>query len=96
MKEEIESVIDTFPKYHMKMLLDFNAKVGGEDIFKPTAGNGNLREISNDNRVVNFVTTKNLIVKSTIFSHRNINKFTWTYLDGKTHNQTDHILIHSS
>jgi hypothetical protein len=38
--EEVECVFDKFPKYHMKILLgDFNAKVGREDIFKPTIGN---------------------------------------------------------
>jgi hypothetical protein len=38
--EEPERVFDTFPKYHMKILLeDFNAKVGREEIFKPTTGN---------------------------------------------------------
>jgi hypothetical protein len=36
-------VFDKFPKYHMNMLLgDFSAKVGKEDIFKPTTGNANL------------------------------------------------------
>jgi hypothetical protein len=35
--EELERVFDKFPKYHTKILLgDFNAKVGREDIFKPT------------------------------------------------------------
>jgi hypothetical protein len=40
---------------------DFSAKVGREDIFKPTIGNESLHEISNDNgvRVVNFSTSKN-------------------------------------
>jgi hypothetical protein len=34
------TLIDKFPKYHMKILLgDFNAKIGREDIFKPTVGN---------------------------------------------------------
>jgi hypothetical protein len=38
--EELERVFDKFPKYHTKILLwDFNAKVGREDIFKPTIGN---------------------------------------------------------
>jgi exonuclease III len=38
--EELERVFNKFPKYHMKILLgDFNAKVGREDIFKPTIGN---------------------------------------------------------
>ncbi|PNF41471.1 hypothetical protein B7P43_G13302 [Cryptotermes secundus] len=94
--EELEHVFDKFPKYPTKILLgDFNAKVGREDIFKPTIGNESLHEISNDNgvRVVNFATSKNLTVKSTMFPHRNINKFTWASPDGKIHNQIDHILI---
>jgi hypothetical protein len=36
----------------MKILLgDFNAKVGIEEIFKPTIGNVSLQEISDDNGV---------------------------------------------
>jgi hypothetical protein len=37
---------------------DFNAKVGRDNIFKPTIANESLHEISNDNgvRVVNFAT----------------------------------------
>ena len=50
---------------------------------------------SNDNgvRLVNFATSKNLVVKSTMFPHRNIRKYTWTSPDGYTHNQIDHVLI---
>jgi hypothetical protein len=50
----------------MKILLgDFNAKAGRENIFKATIGNESLHEISNDNgvRIVNFATSKNLVVK---------------------------------
>jgi hypothetical protein len=73
--EELEHVFDKFPEYHMKILLgNFNAKVGREDIFKPTTGNESLHEISKDNGVVNFVTSKNLSVKSSMFPHRNIHK----------------------
>jgi endonuclease/exonuclease/phosphatase family metal-dependent hydrolase len=90
-----EGVFDHFPKYHTKILLgDFNAKVGREDTFKPTIGNESLHQDNNDNgvRVVNFATSKNLAIKSTMFPHQNIRKYTWTFPDGKTHNQIDHIL----
>jgi hypothetical protein len=45
----------------MKIILgDFNAKVGRENIFKPTIGKESSQEISNDNgvRVVNFAHLK--------------------------------------
>jgi hypothetical protein len=73
----------------------FNAKVGRQDIFKPIIGNENLHEASyvNGVRVVNFATSKNLIVKSTTFPHCDIYKHTWTSPDAVTHNQIDHVLI---
>jgi len=80
----------------MKMLLgDFNVKVGRGNIFKPTIGQNSLHQDSNDNgfRLVNFATSQNLVVKSTMFPHRNIHKYTWTSPDGKSHNQIDHVLI---
>jgi endonuclease/exonuclease/phosphatase family metal-dependent hydrolase len=88
---------DKFPKYHMKILLgDFNSKVNREDIFKPTIWKS-LHKIARSNEngvmVVNSATSKNLIAKITMLSHRNIHKFTSTSPDGKTHNQIDHILI---
>jgi hypothetical protein len=56
-----------------------------------TIGNESLHKISNDNgvRVVNFATSKNLIVKSARFPHCYIHKYTWTSPDGKTRNQID-------
>ena len=62
--EKLEQVFDHFPKYHTKIQLgDFNAKVGGENIFKLTNGN------DNGARIVYFATPNNLIVKSTMFPH---------------------------
>jgi hypothetical protein len=75
----------------MKILLrDFNEKLGGEDIFKPTFGNESLLQDGNDNgvRMVNFTA-----VNSTMLRHRNIHKYTWTSPGGKTHNQIHHTLI---
>jgi len=65
--EELEQVFDHFPKYHTKSLLgDLNAKLGREDIFKPTTGNECIHQDSNDNgvRIVNFATTKMYLLKA--------------------------------
>jgi hypothetical protein len=93
--EELGCVFDQFPRYDMNILLgDFNAKVGRENIFKPTIGNESLHKINNDNgvTVVNFATSKNLAVKSTMFPHHKIHKYTWTSPGGNTCNQIDHVL----
>jgi hypothetical protein len=63
------NVFDKFPKNNMKVLLgDFNAKVGREDIFKPTIWDESLHKISNVYvvRVVNVAISKNLTVRSTM------------------------------
>jgi hypothetical protein len=46
----------------------------------------------NDVRIVNFVISKNLVLKSTTLPHETIHKYTWNSPDGKTHNQIEHIL----
>jgi hypothetical protein len=60
--EELERVLDNFPKIPFENVI---AKVGKEDIFKPTIGNESLHKISNDNgvRLINFATSKNLTIK---------------------------------
>ena len=60
-KDNFYDFFDHFPKYRMKTLLeDLNAKLGIEDIFKPTIGNESLQQDRNDNgiRIVNFATSK--------------------------------------
>ena len=94
--EESEQGFDHFPIYQKKILLgDCNAKVGWQNIFKPTIGNDSLHQDSNDNGViiVNFAKSKNLVVKRKMVLYRNIHKYTCTSPDGKTHNQIDLILI---
>jgi hypothetical protein len=75
------------------LLGNFNAKAAREGIFKPVSGNESLHEANNDNgiRVVNFATSKNLVVKSTTFPYRDIHEHTWT--SGVTHNQIDNVFI---
>jgi hypothetical protein len=73
-----------------KVLEDFNAKLGRENILKPTVGKENLHRISNENE---DRLSKYNRIKSTMFSHSNIHKFTSMFPDDKTCNQIDHVLI---
>jgi len=43
--EELEQVFGNFPKHHIKIMLgDINAKLGRENIFKPTIRNESVRK----------------------------------------------------
>jgi hypothetical protein len=66
-------------------------KLVGKTFSSQLLGMRVFHKISNDNgvRVVNFATSINLTVKSAVFPHRNIHKFTRTSPDGKMHNQID-------
>ncbi|PSN29618.1 hypothetical protein C0J52_27649 [Blattella germanica] len=44
-------------------------------------------------RLVTFATSKNLIINSTTFQHKDIHKYTWTSPEGETRNQIDHVLV---
>jgi hypothetical protein len=93
--EELGCVFGKFSWYYTKTLLHyFNAKVGRKDSLKPTMGDESLSEINSNNgvRVVNFDTSKNLVVKSTMFPYRDIHNYTHTSPEEKMHNQTDHVL----
>ncbi|KAF2893783.1 hypothetical protein ILUMI_12387 [Ignelater luminosus] len=59
-----------------------------------TVGRHSSHEETNKNRefVVNLATSKNMVVSSTCYSHKNIHKITWMSPDGTTSNQIDHLL----
>jgi hypothetical protein len=68
--DELQKVFHHFLKYRAIILLeDFNDKVGRENIFKPRIGSENLHQDSDTgDRIVNFATSKNSVVKSR-YSH---------------------------
>jgi hypothetical protein len=83
----------------MKILLgDFNAKVGKDNIFKPTIRRESLQQDNNDNgvKIVNVAKTKSLVVKSTMFQQRIILKHIWTPPDEKPHNHIELMLMDRS
>ena len=94
--DELERLFDRLPKYNSKIVLgDFNAKVGREEKYRPTIGKSSPHEITNKNgeRLITFAISKNLLVKSTYFEHKDIHKYTWISPDGQTLNQIDHVLV---
>lgn len=94
--EKLVEVYDGAPKRDIKMILgDFNAKVGREVYYRPTIGKYSLHDTSNDNgtRLIDFAVSRNIVLSSTYFEHKDIHKATWVSPDGITKNQIDHILI---
>ena len=92
----LEQNINQIANSGIKIILgDFNAKVGKENVYKPTIGNERLRNETNNNgiKVIQFALSKVLYVRSTTFPHKNVHKETWYSTDGRTANQLDLVLI---
>jgi hypothetical protein len=80
----------------IKIILgDFNAKVGKENVYKRTVGNESLHNETNNNgiKLIQFVISKGLNVRSTVFPHRDIQKEAWYSADGGTANLIYRVLI---
>ncbi|KAL4100807.1 hypothetical protein QTP88_020836 [Uroleucon formosanum] len=79
------------------VLGDFNAKLGKEIIFRSTIGNHSLHDITSENglRLIDFACGGGLIVKSTMFPHKDIYKGTWKAPGGRYVSQIDHVLINT-
>lgn len=89
--EELEVVVDQIPEYDAKIVVgDFNAKVGWEELFLLTTGLHRKHKVINENclRMISFAAAKSMVVRSTMFSHKNIHKGTWKSPDGVTVNQS--------
>ena len=92
----LEQSINQITRSDIKIILgDFNAEVGKKNIYKHIIGNESLRNETNNNgiRMIQFAISKVLNVRSKIFPHKDIHNETWYSADGRTANQTDHVLI---
>jgi exonuclease III len=92
----VDSTLNALPQYRIRIVLgDLNAKIGKEAIFRPIIGSHSLHETTNDNglRLIDFACGNGLVVKSTMFPHKDIYKGTWVSPDGRHVNQIDHILV---
>ena len=85
--DKLLEVYDGAPKRDIKIVLgDFNAKIGREVYYRPTIGKYSLHETSNDNgtRLIDFAASRNMVLSSTYFQHKNIHKATWVSPHGRT------------
>ena len=94
----LENTYDTCPRYDVKIVIgDANAQIGKEELFVPVIGKHSLHESSNGNglKLIDFATSRGMVIGSTLFPHKKIHKGTWKSPDNQTINQIDHILIES-
>ncbi|PNF14265.1 hypothetical protein B7P43_G07086 [Cryptotermes secundus] len=94
--QQMEETHDSVPSNGMKVILgDLNAKIGKEKEHRGVIGTESLHDTTNHNgiKLIDFAESKNFIISSTYFPHKNIHKRTWAAPDGVTFNQIDHVLI---
>jgi hypothetical protein len=75
--EKLDQIYHRAPAHDTKTIIgDLNAKIGQEEMFRPTIGEWSLHDISNDNglRAIDFATSNNIIIKSTYIFHIKIYK----------------------
>jgi|UniRef100_A0A2S2QC91 hypothetical protein len=94
--DELEQVYNDTSRHAIKIILeDMNAKIGWENIYRPTIGKESLHSISNDNgaRLIHFAMSNGIIISSTYFQRKDIHKQTWISPDATTKNQIYHVMI---
>ncbi|XP_037037548.1 craniofacial development protein 2-like [Bradysia coprophila] len=95
--EALARAYDELPAHDIKIVIgDFNAKVGKEEVYRPTIGRYSLHENTNENgqRMIFFAAERNLVVKSTFHKHKSRHLATWKHPnDNLPANQIDHLLI---
>lgn len=93
---KLKEKFDIFPGNVIELVLgDLNAKCWREIHFTPMIGKESSHAINNENGwwLISFTVSKNIVVRSITFPHKNIHKATWKSSDGKRLNQIDHVLI---
>jgi hypothetical protein len=94
--DKLKQTHQGIPVYDTKILVgNCNAKIGRQEIFKPVTQKWSLHETTNENGIsaTGFDDDDNNN-NNKYFPHRNIHKETQQSPDGRTNNQTDHVLVH--
>ena len=96
--DELRNLYDACPKHDVKLIIgDLNAQIGKETIYYPTIGKEAFHQESNGNgkRLIHFAASRNMVIGTTLFQHKDIHKITWRSPDAHHFSQIDHLLIDS-
>ena len=86
------------PKHDVKLIIgDLNAQIGKEAIYYPTIGKEAYHQESNENgkRIIHLAASRNMVIGTTLFPHKDIYKIAWRSPDVHRFSQIDHLLIDS-
>jgi hypothetical protein len=93
--EELRKLYDACPKHDVKLIIgDLNAQIGKEAIYCPTIGKEAFHQESNENgkRLIHFAASRNMVIGSTLFQHKEIHKMTWRSPDMRYFSQIGHLI----
>ncbi len=92
-KNDLQDAVDRVPAGDMLIVAgDWNARPDTRHILGKFAVG---TRCANGDCLVNFASANRLVVSSTRFQHPQRHLVTWSSNDGRTRNQTDHMLVRS-
>ncbi|XP_058449363.1 uncharacterized protein LOC131429316 [Malaya genurostris] len=77
---QLEREYDCCPSHNVKIIIgDLNAQVGQKEEFRPTIRKFSAHQLTNENslRLIEFVVSKNMTIRSTFFQHSLPYRYTW-------------------
>jgi len=86
------------PKHDVKLIIgDLNAQIDEEAIYYPTTRKEAFHQESNENgkRRIHLAASRNMVIGTTLFQHKDIHKITWRSPDVHHFSQIDRLLIDS-
>jgi hypothetical protein len=94
----LRNLYDACPNHDVNLIIgDLNAQIGKEAIYYPTTEKEALHQQSNENRkrLIHFAASRNMLIGTTLFQHKDIHKVTCRSPDIHHCSQIDHLLIDS-
>jgi len=76
----LRNLYDACPKHDVKLITgDLNAEIGKEAIHYSTIGKEAYHQESNENgkRLIHLAASRNMVIGTTLFPHKDIHKITW-------------------